>query len=484
MSKNRVSFSTYPQDYYTGCQAKVYIGSVWVDDLATIQYETSHSKTPLYGYCDHQFRSVAKGQFLVRGSFTIAFKETGYLYQIIKRWREDKTGLDVLKKFSPNVKSEGETFLTMLGEGYTIEKSLDQLKQTNDFEDAVEIMENAIWGKPGTPPAFKNRIPRSDELDYHVYLSNSSTEDDIDVEGFDILLTFGNYRAGNDTPEHTMISINDVHITGESMVVSPAAEPIGVTYQFFARGLNEKISNAWPTIDKETANSAAKDTKTEPEKVAEKQQKGIEDNKPTSVSVQNNVNTPTGNITKANPLNDELPILLRQPEVTPIINKPYVGDQTPLKASTPEQAVAYIEQLRKAQIAKEALELNKQSLPKASNKEVKKDDIKKEAIPTNLDKKTSFIVGPIHGNKDAVWSRVVTEAADYKGTILQAKLSLNGTVNGGSVTGKVSSKLMPWFDINANYKLYNDNTLVFTNVKCKLPISTLQSAMNSFFNSL
>lgn len=273
MAKNRVNFATYPQDYYTGTQVRIYFGSVWVDDIATIQYQTTHSKTPLYGYADHQFRAVAKGQFMVRGSFTIAFKEVGYLYNIMKLWREDKSGYDRLKKSDSSTTKGAEEFLKIIGAGDTIEKAMDMMSKGSDFEDASEVMENVIWGKPSSLQSFGNSIPRSDELDYFRHIDKFRQDADIDRDGFDILLTFGNYKTGSDSPEHTMISINDVHITGEALVASPSAEPIGITYEFFARGLNEKVSNAWPGPDKIVAQSAEDDKKTEPKK---QEQKAVE----------------------------------------------------------------------------------------------------------------------------------------------------------------------------------------------------------------
>lgn len=278
MAKQRVNFATYPQDYYTGAQARIYFGSIWVDDIATIQYQTSHSKAPLYGYGDHQFRTVAKGQFLVRGSFTIAFKETGYLYSVLQLVKSDSSGLKVIGKS----KEAFDTYINYIGAGMTVEQALDYAASTGttnkvtntnfnsagDFEDISEVMEDAIWGKPGTPANFSARIPRSDELDYNKYTGGNGSANDIDRNGFDILLTFGNYRTGTDTPDHTMISINDVHITGESVIVSPSAEPIGLTCEFFARGLNERISSSWDaatykgikdTNQKVADNIAAKD---------------------------------------------------------------------------------------------------------------------------------------------------------------------------------------------------------------------------------
>ena len=263
MAKTRPSFATYPQDYFCGSQTRIYFGSIFVDDIATIQYNTSHSKTPLYGYGDHKFRTVAKGQFLVRGSFTIAFKESGYLYSIIRLMRADQQ-----KKLGQNNINK---YMDYIGQGYTPEQMLDMTstnkatknvfgfaKPDDDFEDVAEVLEDTIWGKKGEPTSPINRIPRADELDYNRY-TGSSIDSDIDIEGFDILMTFGDYRSGNDSVEHTMISINNVHITGESMIVSPSAEPIGLTCEFFARGINEKVSSAWPIADTTAANNSNDD---------------------------------------------------------------------------------------------------------------------------------------------------------------------------------------------------------------------------------
>lgn len=263
---NRVNFASYPQDYFTGAQVRIYIGSIWVDDIATISYTTSHSKTPLYGYADHQFRAVAKGQFLVRGSFTIAFKEVGYLYQIIQMWRNDKTGSISLKKPASN---SGTDFLKVLQTSQTIEVAMDSLAGRQDFEDAAEVMQDAIWGKTTASSVSGNnnprKIPRTDELDYDSYLQKDLTDEEItvdldnDLNGFDILITFGDYRSGNNAAETTIVSLNGVHITGESMVVTPSAEPIGLTCEFFARGINERISNAWPDSARASADQARKD---------------------------------------------------------------------------------------------------------------------------------------------------------------------------------------------------------------------------------
>lgn len=257
------NFANYPQDFYTGSQVKVFFGAIWVDDIATIQWQTNHSKQPLWGYADHQFRAVSKGQFLVNGQFTVVFKETGFLNAIMSVIKNGNQPLEAVtsKVLNTNkVNSPARTLNKYISQGLTIEDALNLAIEngtstslggntgTSDFEDIAETLEDTIWGKEGTSP--NNRITRADELDYYVNTGRGQSLS-IDRDGFDILITFGNFTSTtDDRPDHTMSSLTGVHITGESMVISPAGEPLGMTYTFFARGYNEGVSNNWPSSDK------------------------------------------------------------------------------------------------------------------------------------------------------------------------------------------------------------------------------------------
>ncbi|HLD91533.1 MAG TPA: hypothetical protein VI911_11095 [Patescibacteria group bacterium] len=499
MSKQRVNFSTYPQDYFCGAQVRIYFGSIYVDDIATIQYQTSHSKTPLYGYGDHQFRTIAKGQLLVRGSFTIAFKETGYLYSIIQLMRADKAGLELISKS----KDSFETYMKYIGNGLTPEQALDytannkttnqvfgtDFKDSADFEDISEVLEDAIWGKPGTPAFLQSRIPRSDELDYLKYTQALKTSSDIDRDGFDILLTFGSYREGIDTPDHTIVSINDVHITGESMVVSPSAEPIGLTCEFFARGINERISNAFPVADVKVAEAAKEEAKAEPEKAAEEIESKKDDTPQQTEEPNPNMQGPPnlpGSYTPSSTMdicpdpNDD------NTQVVPTSTTEMYGPSVPLPIQntgilgpTNEQIKEYIKTKKRLEKDKQVQEI----LDKEETVVPVSPSLKSTPLPKLSGK--DFMVGPLKGNKNAIFSKAKIASKDYKSTFLTAKLTLSGSPDRGNIHGKASPRgPWPWLDIEADYTLYNENTLVFTNVQTKIPISTLKSAMNDFFSKL
>lgn len=229
-TKVRKNYLTYPYDYFTGQQARIFFGHVWVDDIITIQYSSNQNKAPIYGYASQQFDDIAKGQFLVNGNFTIAFKETGYLsliYQQLNNLKAPKTtNKDVLKFW--------------LNKNRPIEEVLDNLSANDqngqDFEDLAEALEDYVWGNFGKVGQQLKRVDQLDEF-----------PGGVDRDGFDIVLLLGDFT--NDASEHTVKVINDVHITGESTVITPDGAPVAMNYTFFARGVDERISSSFNIAD-------------------------------------------------------------------------------------------------------------------------------------------------------------------------------------------------------------------------------------------
>src|SRR3990167_7047716 len=76
------------RDYFTGTQASIYIGDVYVDEVVSYAYSVQQTKTPIYGYASQLFDAVSAGPVLVTGNFSINFKESGYLYLILMRYKQ------------------------------------------------------------------------------------------------------------------------------------------------------------------------------------------------------------------------------------------------------------------------------------------------------------------------------------------------------------------------------------------------------------
>ena len=275
----RDNYQTYPYDYYAGADCKIFFGDIWVDDIITIQYNSSQSKTPIYGYASQNFDAIAKGQILVEGNLAIAFKETGYLNIIQATLEEQRVNASTLiqgkikkiqdndqQKFIPGLTTINDNSKEKLDFSYsangtpqiirqqqTIEQVLTSKKanevlnskfgdtSANDFEDFAEILEDSIWGDSnGKTIQLENKLKRVDEFDYTSNGGILTAKGHNYADVLNIMLTFGDINDAR--AEHTMVVLNDVHFTSSSMIVSPNGDPIGEMYTFIARDINKSIN--------------------------------------------------------------------------------------------------------------------------------------------------------------------------------------------------------------------------------------------------
>ncbi len=249
----------YDLEYFSGAQAALYIGDVWVDEVTTISYVRRQSKVPLYGYASQLFDMTAKGQVIVQGQFSINYKEQGYLWAILRRWFDYGSQvpigrMDMLEgkyqkaltdaRLNPSTTGQGGRPITgsngtqvsragierltsgtaTKAERYKFYQSLGgyssySVKDGQDkvFEDIVEAFEDELW-----------KTTDNDSL-----LQQLRRTDDNAFDGFDIYLTFGNYA--NPKANHTAQKIIGVRLTSEAKTVVIDGSPVQEVYEFIAR---------------------------------------------------------------------------------------------------------------------------------------------------------------------------------------------------------------------------------------------------------
>jgi hypothetical protein len=241
-------------EYFSGSQASVYFGDVWVDEINSFHFEAQQAKTPIFGYASQLFDAVARGPLFVRGTFTLNFKESGYLFLILNHLKEMEGKANPFfssgtESNDPYRKSLAGNNLPLDGSIFTqrnIEQILDQsyasyaegqrFNSTGNFasigqegrlrggndkaEDKYEKFENEIWRDPalGTDASLGLR-----------------RVDDHRINGFDIFISFGDFT--NNFANHTIIKILNVHLLGPRMVLNPDGRPILEEYPFFARNI-------------------------------------------------------------------------------------------------------------------------------------------------------------------------------------------------------------------------------------------------------
>lgn len=268
------NLSHYSYDYFGGAHTRIYIGQAWVDDIVTLNFNAVQQKSPVYGYGSQEFDMIADGTFIVQGSFSVAFKENGYLKLILNQYSrrlKNESYTDLLKRLrnksrqSAMEESGGSTITSIDGRNnpvYGYKKDgkvhtylgnlrIEDLLQEN-FEDLAEVLEDSIWG----PQVHLYQAPRIDQLSIGA-----------GGEGFDIIVTYGDVDFGG--AEHTVKAINNIHLTGHSQIIQPTGEPIGEVYTFFARDMDKYLGDFREKI--ETREDYAK------KQLAKKQKEGEQD---------------------------------------------------------------------------------------------------------------------------------------------------------------------------------------------------------------
>lgn len=251
-----VNRGIYNVEYFSGSQCAIYIGDIWVDEITQINYSVSQHKTPLYGYADTLYRGMTKGQVIVQGSFSINFKEAGYLWLVLTHYQKMRgnpfrdldgkaSGQDIVRN---NIERfvDGETssfarneqlsnlaarasltgfastqrFAGTSGQAATFEGPPDhRLFGLGGAEAAFEGFEDLVW---------QDSQKQLDELDRRA--------DDPRLNGFDIFVALGDF-AGDDRNNHTIQKLSNVHIIGSGKQIVADGQPIQEEYQFLARNL-------------------------------------------------------------------------------------------------------------------------------------------------------------------------------------------------------------------------------------------------------
>lgn len=195
------------REYFSGAQASVFIGDIWVDDIIDISFNNSYSAQPVYGYGSTWFDHVAEGREFIQGNFTINFREPNYLWIILSQYRNAYN----IKSAKENINTD--TFYDTTNQG----ASLGQKRRDID---------SFFSAKDGAAMATKLRNKKN--LGNTLINKNHS---DFAYPTFDIVIGYGN-ELTNTSPGERLV---DCKIIGKGRSVMADGQPIKETYQFFAR---------------------------------------------------------------------------------------------------------------------------------------------------------------------------------------------------------------------------------------------------------
>jgi hypothetical protein len=241
----------------------LYIGDVWVDEVTSLGYSCDQIKTPIYGYASQLFDATAAGHVLVQGSFSINFKEQGYLWAVLRRYFSMGPGSPeivakgysdpvdkrkakklISNKLQPGLDNKGgrpvigsngsfmsKGTIERISQGEATKSELNKFYHSlagystfsvnspkdKIFEDIVEAFEDEVWKTTDNDPL----------------LSQIRRTDDNSFDDFDIYVSFGD--QANKFANHTVSKIVGVRLTSQGKQISIGMGPVQETYQFIAR---------------------------------------------------------------------------------------------------------------------------------------------------------------------------------------------------------------------------------------------------------
>jgi hypothetical protein len=235
----------YQRHYFSGNQARVYFDNQYVGEVVYLEYNITTNTAPIYAYNSEQFRMVAKGNILVQGNFAINFTELGYLIKIAN---DIKVRRSLLQQESSSV--VGTVF-----RGIDTDTAEGIMKFITSHDsatrgDIIKWYRDRFW---------TNVDPNIKQGSYpmHPWEFDRDSGGHVGKGGFSITVMFG---VPNSRPNQFAVkTIQDVHVTGESMVVQPTGQGLLEQYPFFARVIDEDVTFFDPVqsvIDQVEANTA------------------------------------------------------------------------------------------------------------------------------------------------------------------------------------------------------------------------------------
>jgi len=267
-TENRRETRVYDLDYFSGSQMFLYIGDVWIDEVTSLEYRIENTKQPIYGYASQLYDDMAAGQILVRGRFTINFKEQGYLWAVLQRYynqgyeanfvgppspvgplsdkfleSQSKLNTDAYRRsggmqnnssrpvMTKNATAIGRASIERVMQGNASPSELSKFYHgmaayaTSDvsnprdaaFEALAEAFEDQVW-VTGDNDVLNSQIRRVDEQLF---------------DGFDIYVVFGNYAEPK--ANHTVQKIIGVNINAWGKTIEINGLPIQEQYEFIAK---------------------------------------------------------------------------------------------------------------------------------------------------------------------------------------------------------------------------------------------------------
>src|SRR5208337_1350277 len=221
--------NTLQGTYFTLTQARMYIGTMFIDELNGCQFALQDNKIPIYGYASRFYDSIAQGKSLVQGQLTINFVSEGYLYTVLQEYI-NTVATDV-DSTNQQAQQNANRLLTLTNALQNPDPSWTPTMIANAKKEIQNLAASLGSSAVDAASAGINAQLRN-QLDNVLGLAGGDYPNAV-YQGipFDIVLQFTG--AGR-----TIIRrLEDVHLISNESILDPSGTPILDSYGFICRRL-------------------------------------------------------------------------------------------------------------------------------------------------------------------------------------------------------------------------------------------------------
>lgn len=219
------------EEYFSGSQASIFIGDVWVDDILDWQCSVGANSIPIYGYGSTFYDRAVQGRVLVQGSFTINFREPNYLFAILARYNEFNN-LEMSKNHNTISFSDPRDKSGLLENNRIQEMTYLDKRQVLDTFFEMKNPKDTQLGSVFNTIRGASEI-RPDARENSIGANAGEFNNKFAIPTFDIKIGYGSTLDENTIGE----KIFGVKLVGKGKIITANGEPIKETYNFFARNL-------------------------------------------------------------------------------------------------------------------------------------------------------------------------------------------------------------------------------------------------------
>ena len=229
MSVLESSTFEYNLDYLSGSQANIYLESILLDEVTSMEWTVHQSKIPIYGYASQFFDEMARGAVIVQGQFSINFIQPNYLFSVLEAWKHKKTlpgqtevetHNEMVEKIGKIISSPDVTEQDSIKTNKDLWTAINKVENQKDMDSFFKITNDVVWGPSKEEKRQTSEFGRTDSADFN---------------GFDIEIQF--QWEGEPQPQ-TKQFIRNVHILGSSRVIMIDEQPVQEVYSFYAQKMS------------------------------------------------------------------------------------------------------------------------------------------------------------------------------------------------------------------------------------------------------